>query len=311
MSRMPSMMDSRRIMVNRVLSEKKVPSAECRVSAACFVSPACCGLPNAESYAGCGMCLLGTRHSALITRHSSSVDILPVADLAVDDPDAALGAGGDAGVVGDEDDGLAGGGQLFEDPDDVAAGFRVEVAGRLVRQDERGGGEARAGEGHTWALAARELARAMLGAVVDADALERIHGALAALVAAQAGVEQRQLDVLPDRGPRQEVESLEDEADLLVAHAGQRTSRHLGHVFTVQPVLAAGGRVETAEDVHEGRLAGAGGTDDGDELAAADGHIDPAQRLHRVLPRVGGLADPFKLDQRLGHFGLGWWFEFE
>ena len=144
---------------------------------------------GSESAGSPANCELRTADSVILSS--------PVDDHSVDDRDPALRARGDGGIVRDEDDGLAAGGQLFEDADDVAAGLLVEVAGRLVGQDQRRVVDERAGDGHALALAAGELVRAMLGAVVEADAIERFERARAALVAVDAGVEQRQLDVLP------------------------------------------------------------------------------------------------------------------
>ena len=143
----------------------------------------------------------------------------------------------------------------------------------------------------------------MFGAVVDADAFQRVHGLLAAVGAAEARVEQGQLDVLQNRGARQEVEGLEDETDLLIAHARQCAIRHLRDVFAVEPVLAARWRVQAAEDVHQRGLARSRRAHDGHELAALDGHVDAAQGLHRVLPRVVGLGDRLELDEGLGRLG--------
>lgn len=198
-----------------------------------------------------------------------------------------------------------------KEADDVAAGLLIEVAGGLVGQNQRGRIHQRAGDGDALPLAAGELARAVLRAVGEADALERLEGALAALVGVHARVEKRQLDVLPDRRARQEVEGLEDEAELLIADARQCLRGHRGHVFAVEPVAALRRRVEAAEDVHQGGLAGAGRADDRDELAAIDPHVHAAQRLHRVLAGVVHLAHALQLDeglvglQRRGRLGLG------
>ncbi len=43
--------------------------------------------------------------------------------------------------------------------------------------------------------------------------------------------------------------------------------------------------VEPPEDMHAGRLAGAGGPHDGHALAPADGQVDVAQDLYPVLAR--------------------------
>ena len=57
--------------------------------------------------------------------------------------------------------------------------------------------------------------------VAEAHPLQRLARPLPPLGAREAGVDQRQLDVVQGVGARQQVEGLEDEADLLVADAGQ------------------------------------------------------------------------------------------
>ena len=96
-----------------------------------------------------------------------------------------------------------------------------------------------------------------------------------------AGVDERQLDVLPRRHGGEQVELLEDEADAAVAHLGQGGLAHVAHVLAGQVVAARRRNVETAEDVHQRRLARARGPDDGDVLALGDGEADPAQRGNR------------------------------
>jgi hypothetical protein len=51
--------------------------------------------------------------------------------------------------------------------------------------------------------------------------VQHLDGALVPLLLRHAGVDQRQLDVVQRRGARQQVERLEDEADVLVADARQ------------------------------------------------------------------------------------------
>ena len=52
-------------------------------------------------------------------------------------------------------------------------------------------------------------------------------------------------------GAGEEVEGLEDEADLLVANAGELVVVELGDVVAVEPVAALGGGVEAADEVHQ------------------------------------------------------------
>ena len=84
-----------------------------------------------------------------------------------------LGRGGDLGVVGDEDDRPARGVELVEERHDLGAGVAVEVAGRLVGEDERRLGDERPGDGDALLLAAGQLGRLVVEAVAQAEPLER------------------------------------------------------------------------------------------------------------------------------------------
>src|SRR5579872_6199565 len=102
-------------------------------------------------------------------------------DASIEEVDAALGVARVARIVGDHADRRAGGMELLEQIHDRLAAARVEVAGRLVReQHERLAGD---GARHRDALllTARELTGKVLRAVRHADALERRFDALTAL----------------------------------------------------------------------------------------------------------------------------------
>ena len=116
--------------------------------------------------------------------------------------------------------------QLAEHLHDLLAGRAVEVAGGLVGQEDRGLVDQRAGDGDALALAARQLVGPVVHAVAQADpaAAPRWRGSRRSL-RRDAGVDQRQLDVVERRGAGQQVERLEDEPDLLVAHPGQLRRR--------------------------------------------------------------------------------------
>ena len=131
---------------------------------------------------------------------------------------------GDVGLVRDQHDGQpALVVQPLEDPHHLDARARVEVAGRLVGEQQRRVVDQRAGDGDALLLAARQLVRMVIEPLAEADRLERRGGALAALLGADAApVEQRQLHVLERDGPRQQVEALEHEADLVVADVRER-----------------------------------------------------------------------------------------
>ena len=80
---------------------------------------------------------------------------------------------GDVGVMGDEDDRAPGRVERVEDAHHVAPGGGVEVARRLVGEDERRVRDQRAGDRDTLLLAARQLARLVVQPVAQPQPLER------------------------------------------------------------------------------------------------------------------------------------------
>src|SRR5262249_56660533 len=98
-------------------------------------------------------------------------------------------------------------------------------------------------------------------------------------------------DIFFDREPRHQVERLEYESDLAVAHVGEALPRQRADVFAVQLVAARGRRVEAAQDVHQGALARSRRARDRDVLAGPDLHVDAPQRLHVDLAEAIGFFE--------------------
>jgi hypothetical protein len=96
---------------------------------------------------------------------------------------------------------------------------------------------------------------------------------------------------------RQQVEELEDEAELVAAQLGQLPVVEAGDVGTVELDGAGGGPVEAGEDVHQRRLAGTGGSHDRREATALEAGADAGQRvdggvaLAEAAMQVGGDHD--------------------
>ncbi len=209
-------------------------------------------------------------------------------DVAVAHRDDAVGVGGDVGFVGDDDDGHA---LLAVERDqglhDLVRGAGVEIAGRLVGEQQARRVDQRARDGDALLLAARELARRVALAVAEAEQPQRPARPLDARLAARRPgrrVIKGQADVLDRAGARQQIEALEDEAEALAADAGELRLLEPGDVDAVEEVAPAGRPVEAAEDRHQRRLARSRGAHDGDELAALDRQADAPQRLHLVSP---------------------------
>ena len=133
----------------------------------------------------------------------------------------AVGVGGGPRVVGDHDDRLA---ELVDgaaqEVEHLGRGLRVEVARRLVGEDDRRPGGQRAGHGDALLLAAGELGGPVVEAVAEADGVDEAVDPR--VVGLAAGDRQRQEDVLPRVEDGQQVEGLEDEADLVAAQRRQR-----------------------------------------------------------------------------------------
>ncbi len=189
------------------------------------------------------------------------------------------GVAGVARVVRDHADRGAFPVQLRQQAHHRLAVVGVEVSRRLVGQQDGRSPHHRAGDRHPLLLAAGQLGRVMFHAMGHAHALQRLLRALLALGGGHAPVRQRQLDVLVDRQVADQVEALEDEAHLPVADAGPLRGGEVRHRLAAQPVFAFGGRIEQAEDRHQGRFAAAGRPGDGDVLALGDGQVNPGQRM--------------------------------
>ena len=96
----------------------------------------------------------------------------------------------------------------------------VEIAGRLVGDEDGGIGRKRAGERHALLLAAGQLGGIVVSAFAQADGGKLLRRALVGVI--DAGQLQRHRDVLQRRHGGNEMEGLEHDADIAAAEAGQR-----------------------------------------------------------------------------------------
>ena len=153
-------------------------------------------------------------------------------------------------------------------------------------------------------LAAGKLVGAVFQLVAKPHLLQHGAGAAVALGAGDARIHQRHLHVFQQVQPGQQVVLLEDKAQHLVADRSQLVAVHLAHIPAVEPVGSVGGHIQTADDVHTGRLAGTGLADDGHELAFFDFHGDVVCCFYRGITHLVILAHLIKLDQSAHRFLL-------
>src|SRR6185369_17180123 len=138
----------------------------------------------------------------------------------------------------------------------------------------------RASNRDTLSLTARELVGLVSHTLSQVHGLERFLRHLMSLRRANTTVNQRQLDVVQRRGAREQIERLKYETDFLIANARKLVVVHLRDVLTVEPVFTLTRSIETADQIHQGRLAGTGWTDDRDVLATRDIKRHSVQRVN-------------------------------
>ena len=154
-------------------------------------------------------------------------------------------------VVRDDDErgvGLAG--DLLEESHDDAARVRVEGARRLVGEDDARAAYERACDRDTLLLTAAHFARIGVRAIRQSHTLEHVEGDGAPAQQLRAGgVQEGDLNVFGGRPGGEDVELLEDEAEVLSAHASATPLAQARRVHAVQLVAARRGRIQQADDV--------------------------------------------------------------
>lgn len=208
------------------------------------------------------------------------------------------------GRVGDDDEGgalLAV--EVEEQGSERVGGGAVERASGFVGEEELGLVDERTDDGAPLALAAGELAGAVVYPLAEADAGEELLGAVHRLCAAGGvtGCERGDKNILQHGALRQQVVRLEDEANLSVAGRGEGEFVEGVEALAVEDEFAGVGQVERADEVEQRALAAAARPDDGDGLAARDFEREAAQHGQVAARRAGvALGDVREAEQGSG-----------
>ncbi len=213
----------------------------------------------------------------------------------------------DVRLVGYEDDGVAACMKLIEQVHDFHARFGLNFSGGVVGEVYVFFVPPRGLNGKWFALPAGQLVRLMEHSTFKANIGKCPFGAFNSLGCRRSVVNEWQLDVMQGGGAGQQIEGLKDETDFLVSNACQLVIVQLTDELPIEPVLAFGGSVEAADQIHERGLARSGWTHDRDILIVADPHRDPAQRLDLLFrTHVIGSPEVFNHDHVAGRgAGLG------
>ena len=113
-----------------------------------------------------------------------------------------MGVGGHVAVVRDHDDGVAGSMQPGKQFEDIVGGDRIQVAGRLIGQQQARARDQCAGHGDALALATGQLGRPVPDALLQADLFQGEPRPLDPFAARNAGIDQRQFDIVQGVGTR-------------------------------------------------------------------------------------------------------------
>ena len=122
----------------------------------------------------------------------------------------------------------------------------------------------------------------MVTSLTEPDGLEKILEPLA--VGLFPGDRQRQEHILLGRQHREQVEELEDEADVLPSQLRDLGVAKFAELGAGEDDLAAGRLVQRREDVHERRLARARRAHDRGQLPAGDFEADTAKGVNGRVP---------------------------
>lgn len=186
-------------------------------------------------------------------------------------------------VVGREEHGRARLVDVLEQPEDVDGELRIEVARRLVGQDERWLADDGARHGDALLFAAAEHLRPIVAATCEPDALERLADTSADEPMRQPHHLEGDGDVVEHGPAGDELEVLEDEPDV-PAQSRDRVVGEPGDVATQEQDASI---VDTLGSMHEpqqGALAGARRPRDEHELAALDRERHATE--HRLVGSV-------------------------
>ena len=141
---------------------------------------------------------------------------------------------------------------------DLPPGLQVELAGRLVGDQQLRAPGQRPGDRDALLLAAGQLVRAVRGVLGEPDDRQHRRDPLLAAGRRRAGDPQRDPDVLRRRQHRDQPERLEDERDRVPAQFHPLPLGHPGDLPAGHRHGAPGRGVQAADDVQQRGLARAG-----------------------------------------------------
>jgi hypothetical protein len=203
----------------------------------------------------------------------------------VGDPQHPVGAGDHRRVVrGDQHRDSLGVRQRPHQLHDLLCVDGVELAGRLVGDQQPGPVGQRPRDRHPLLLAAGQLVGALVRMLPEPDHPQQQHRPLVPLGGVGAGEPHRDGDVLSGGEDRYQGVGLEDERQRLPAQPGQLIAAETGDFRPIYLHAAGVGPVQPANNVQQGGLSRAGPPDQRGQLARPRLQRRAAQRADRGRP---------------------------
>src|SRR5215470_10439360 len=141
--------------------------------------------------------------------------------------------------------------ELIDQIHDFVGALAVQIAGRLVAEEESGIGDDSASDSYTLFLSARKLPWIMVHTVSQSDNVQRCLDVLAPFRLGELGEQQRQLDILKRGKNRNQVVHLKDEAYVPGPPLRERAARHVGDFVSVHGDGASGRNIQAAKQIQQ------------------------------------------------------------
>src|SRR5437016_8988777 len=103
------------------------------------------------------------------------------------------------------------------------------------------------------------------------------------LLIADFGIQRWQFDIFQSGGACQQVESLKNESDFLIADERQRPFVVLGNVDAFQQIASGTRPIQAAKNIHKRGLPAAARAHQGHKFAAMHGYTYSTKRMHARL----------------------------
>ena len=201
--------------------------------------------------------------------------------------DFALCAGGDERIVRHDDDRSALLVQLTEQVEHDLLIPLIEIAGRLVGENQLRAVDERAGDAHALLLTAGQLAGQVMRTLLQPHSFQRFHRLL---LIDYRMVVLRHHHVLHRRQMRHEVKLLEHESDHVLAHIGELA----GVQILQSPAFKHDGtlrrRIHAADHVHQRGFAGTGRADNRQPLPLRNGQTQVVDGV-QIAVNLGNVVE--------------------